>query len=195
VAHAVVHTGHAPEAAIEDRFLYGIVAEFEDAPHLVAAARRARAAGYRKIDGYSPLPVEGLSEALGQTDITVPLIMLGAGILGGLGGFALVYYCLKISYPMNIGGRPMYGWPFYMPITFEMTVLTSAIVGIAAMFGLNGLPQPYHPLFDVPHFDRASSSAFFLCVEATDPKFDRVETLRFMESLGAVLVSEVELRK
>ena len=177
------------------RLLYGLVAEFEDAHHVVEAARKVRDAGYRKVAAYSPVPVEGLSEALGHRDMLVPWIMLAGGIAGGLGGFALLTWTTAFAYPLNIGGRPLFAWPSFIPITFECTVLLSALSGIAGMFAVNGLPQPYHPVFDTPHFERATSDRFFLSVEATDPKFDLGETRRLLEGLDPLNVSEVELRK
>ncbi|MGV3720256.1 MAG: DUF3341 domain-containing protein [Actinomycetota bacterium] len=188
---------HATSATVleDEKFLYGVIAEFDDAHKIVEAARRTRAAGYRKVDAYSPLPVEGLDEAIGFRDTHVPHIMLVAGILGGLTGFFGLYYLLVYEYPMNIGGRPEFAWPMYLPITFELTVLFAALFGIGGMIALNGLPQPYHPVFEAPNFDRASSDRFFLCIEAKDPAFDREKTRVFMEGLGALNVSEIELRK
>lgn len=195
MAHGVADVEHPAGPGAEEKFLYGLIAEFDHAQDVVAAARRTEEAGYRKMDAYSPFPVEGLPEALGFRDHFVPWIMLVGGILGGLGGFALLYYCMVVEYPLNIGGRPMFSWPMYIPITFECIVLLSALSGIVGMFMLNGLPQPYHPVFDAPNFTRASASSFFLCIEADDPNFDREETRRFLEGLGPVNVSEVELRK
>jgi hypothetical protein len=196
MAHGAVTLQQTGEAETE-RFLYGIIAEFERAQDLVAAARRTREAGYRRMDAYTPLPVEGLSEALGFRDSKVPMIMLIAGLLGGLGGFGLLYWGMSapISYPLNIGGRPLYGWPYFIPITFECIVLLAALSGVVGMFVVNGLPMPYHPVFDAPDFLRATSDRFFLCIEAEDPNFDHQETRRFMETLGAAKVSDVELRK
>lgn len=192
--HGTVALERRAEAE-EERFLYGIIAEFEHAGDVVAASRRAYQAGYRRMDAYTPFPVDGLSEALGFRDIWVPLIMLIGGICGASLGFGLLYYALVISYPLNIGGRALYGWPHYMPITFELTVLTTAIFGVVGMLMLNGLPQPYHPVFDAPEFELATSSRFFLCIEARDPRFDRTATRGFMETLGAAKVAEVELKK
>lgn len=186
---------HDPDIAAERRLLYGIVAEFADTASVIEAARRVRQAGYSRLEAYSPFPVHGLDTACGHTENKVPWIMFAGGILGGLSGFGLIYFCQVIDYKLNIGGRPLYSWPTFIPITFEMTVLIAAISGIVSMFLLNGLPQPYHPLFDVPEFDRATSDRFFLCVEAADPQFTREETMRFMESLGALSVVEVDLRK
>ena len=179
----------------EDRLLWGYMAEFEHAEDVVSAARRAYEAGYRRMDAYTPFPIEGLSESLGFRDHKVPLAMLIGGLLGCLGGFFLIYYCIVIAYPMNIGGRPIWTWPMYIPVTFEVTVLVAALAGVIGMFAFNGLPQPYHPVFDHPDFDRATSDRFFLCIEARDPRFDVEGTRVFMESLGAMNVSEVELRK
>lgn len=185
-------TGHREAVDVRP---YGLLAEFDDPHDLVHAARKTRDAGYTKIDGYSPLPVEGLSEALGQRDFLIPKIMLAGGALGGLGGFGFLYWTTAIDYPLNIGGRPLVAWPSWIPITFELTVLVAALSGIVGMFALNGLPQPYHPLFDAPNFDRASSDKFFLCVEATDAKYDLDETKAFLEGLGPVRVTEVMLKK
>lgn len=177
------------------RHVYGLIAEFEDAHEIVHAANEVYEEGYRKMDAYTPLPVEGLPESLGFKDMYVPSMMLVAGIGGGLLAFFGLYFLLRYDYPMNIGGRPGFPWPMYLPITFELTVLLSALTGIFGMFAINGLPQPYHPVFDAPNFDRATSDRFFLCIEAKDPQFDLEETRRFLEGLGATHVSEVELRK
>ena len=182
-------------ATDDRRFVYGVIAEFENADAVIEAARRAYDAGYRKMDAYTPFPVEGLSEALGFRDHYVPWIMFAGGALGGLGGFALLTWTTMVAYPMNIGGRPLFAWPSFIPITFEMTVLVAAISGVVGMFMLNKLPMPYHPVFEAPHFELASSSRFFLCIESEDPRFDREETRLFMETLDSVRVSEVELRK
>jgi hypothetical protein len=194
VEHGAGVVDRAREAE-EERFLYGIIAEFEDAGQVIAAARRAHEAGYRRMDAYTPFPVEGLSDALGHRDIAVPMIMLAGGVLGAIGGFGFLWWTMAVDYPVNIGGRPLLSWPSFIPITFECTVLLSALSGVIGMFLLNGLPQPYHPVFDAPDFAKATSSGFFLCIESTDPHFDREETRRFMETLGAEQVSEVELKK
>jgi hypothetical protein len=192
--HGEVEIGHSTSAS--DRvLLHGTVVEFDDAHALIEAARRAHAAGYRRIDAYTPFPVEGLSEALGQRDMYVPWIMLAGGLIGGVGGFLFLTFCTAIDYPLNIGGRPLMAWPSFIPITFELTVLLAALSGIGGMIALNGLPQPYHPLFDAPNFQRATSDRFFLAVDASDPKFDREEVRQFLEGLGGLQVSEVELRK
>jgi hypothetical protein len=195
--HGAITLERPVEAGTERRFLHGYIAEFERAEDVLDAARRTYDAGYRKVDAYSPFPVDGLPEALGFHDHWVPLIMLIGGLIGCIGGFSFLYYCTVVSYPLNIGGRPLFSWPYWIPITFEFTVLFSALSGVVGMFMLNRLPMPYHPVFDAPNFNEASSSRFFLCIEATDPRFesDPAHAWRFMESLGAVRVSEVEARK
>jgi hypothetical protein len=183
------------EGRLDRGNLYGLIAEFEDPHDLVTAAGRAREAGYTRMDAFTPFPVEELSEALGHRDMHVPWIMLAGGILGALGGFALLTWTTTSAYVLNIGGRPLFAWPSFIPITFECTVLLSALSGIAGMFAINGLPMPYHPVFSAPNFDRATSDRFFLCIEVYDKKFDRDETRSFLEGLGAARVSEVELKK
>ncbi len=170
---------------------YGLLAEFDDAESLVEAARHVRDAGYKSMDAYTPFPVEGLADALGFRRTRLPLLVLCGGILGGLAGFSLSYYCAAIAYPMNIGGRPLNSWPAFIPVTFEMTILIAALTVVLGMLGLNGLPRPHHPLFAVPQFTRASRDGFFLCIEARDPKFDRAATRQFLESLNPREVLDV----
>jgi len=172
--------------------LYGYVAEFEHEEALVAAAQRAYDEGYRRMDAYSPFPVEGLSEIIGFRKSRVPLMMLLGGILGAAAGYGLQYWSAVINYPINIGGRPLNSVPMFIPVTFETTILLSALVGVVAMIALNGLPAPYHPLFNVREFGRASQDRFFLAIEATDPHFDPDKTRAFLGGLGADAVHEVE---
>ena len=176
-----------------DRFgLYGLMAEFKTPEALVEATRRAYADGYRKMDAYTPMPVDGLPEALGSTWTWVsPLVLLG-GLAGGIGGFSLMYWISCIAYPLNVGGRPLYSWPAYIPPTFECTVLLASLTAVVGMLFLNGLPQPYHPVFNVPRFQLASQDRFFLCIEADDPRFNLEATRSFLEGLGPTEVSEVE---
>jgi hypothetical protein len=172
---------------------YGLLAEFETASQLVEAARRTRDAGYHAIDAFSPFPIEGLTDALGHRQRgRLPVLVLAGGLTGAAGGFLLQYYSMAIDYPLNVGGRPLFSWPAFIPITFELAVLVAAITTVLAMLGLNGLPMPYHPLFNVPGFARASRDRFFLCVESRDPQFDPHRTRAFLESLGAREVSDVE---
>jgi hypothetical protein len=171
--------------------LYGLVAEFETPTALVQAARSAREAGYRKMDAYSPFPIEGLSEALGFRRTKMPMLILIGGIVGALSGFALQYYCAVISYPINVAGRPLNSWPSWIPVTFEMTILLASLTAVFGLLALCGLPMPYHPLFHVPRFALATRDHFFLCIEAADPRFDRTATQRFLSDTGAREVSEV----
>ena len=170
--------------------IYGMMAEFESATALVAAARRAREAGYRKMDAYSPFPIEELSEVLHHQD-RLPLLVLIGGVVGGASGFLFQYWASAIDYPINVGGRPLLSWPSFIPVTFEMTILVAAFVAVLGMLGLNGLPMPYHPVFNVPRFEYASRNRFFLCIESSDPLFDKVSTGKFLESLEPREVSEV----
>ncbi len=171
--------------------LYGLMAEFEEPGHLLAAAQLAYEEGYRKMDAYTPFPIEGLAEAIGFHRNSMPLIVLTGGILGCLGGFFLQYYIAVYDYPLNIGGRPLNSWPSFIPITFELTVLLAALFAIFGMLATNRLPEPYHPVFNVPRFALASRDRFFLCLESSDPKFDREESKRFLQSLPSREVTEV----
>jgi hypothetical protein len=173
--------------------LYGIMAEFDSPSRLVTAARRTYEIGYRRINGYSPYPIEELSEAIGFTRTSLPLIVLLGGILGGLGGFFMQYWMEVKDYPLNVGGKPFNSWPAFIPITFECTVLVAAFAAVLGMLMLNKLPQPYHPVFNAPNFALATRDKFFLVIEANDPKFEHDEATRFMKSLGAVEVSDVEV--
>jgi hypothetical protein len=172
--------------------IYGLIAEFDSPDALVAAARSAFAAGFRKMDGYSPFPVDGLSEALGFHRTRVPLIVLIGGIIGCLGGFFLQYWVSVIDYPINVGGRPLNSWPSFIPVTFELTILIAALSAFLGVLALNGLPMPYHPVFNVDRFELASRNRFFLCIESVDPKFDPDTTRKFLESVGPQGVYEVE---
>jgi hypothetical protein len=176
---------------VEAPTLYGLMAEFETPDALVHAAAEARLAGYRKMDAYSPIPIEALDEALDMPRTRLPRLVLLGGILGGLGGYGLQYWSQTMAYPMNIGGRPFHSWPQFIPVTFETTVLGAALTAFVAMWALNGLPQPYHPVFNVPAFERASRDRFFLVIESADPRFDPDQTRRFLEGLHPVGVSDV----
>ena len=171
--------------------IYGLMAEFDNPNDLLAATTRARVEGYRQMDAYTPFPVEGLAEALGFQHTRVPLIVLIGGLVGCATGYLMQYYLAAIDYPLNIGGRPLNSWPAFIPITFELTILVAALSAVLGMLALNGLPMPYHPVFHVPRFALATRDRFFLCIEATDPKFERDATRRFLERLAPREVSEV----
>ena len=172
--------------------VFGLMAEFSEPTALVAAARRSYAEGYRDMDGYSPYPIEQLGEALGyHTRGRLPKLVFTGGLLGCLGGFGLQYWCSVIDYPLNIGGKPLNSWPSFIPITFELTILLASLAAVLGMLGLNGLPRPYHPVFNVPEFRLASRDHFFLCIESKDPKFDLHATRKFLESLSPGHVYEV----
>ena len=173
--------------------LYGLMAEFEDPTTLVAATQHAYREGYRSMDAYSPFPIEELHQALGSHHTRLPLIVLIGGLCGCLGGYGLQYWAAAIAYPINVGGKPFHSWPNFIPITFECTILAAALAAVFGMLALNGLPMPYHPVFNVPSFAMATNDRFFLCIEATDAKFDRAATKQFLEGLPGVSgVSEVE---
>jgi Protein of unknown function (DUF3341) len=172
--------------------IYGLVGEFETGEQLIHAAEKAREAGYRRMDAYTPFPVEGLAHAMGLRRNKVPLITLIGGLIGGLGGFGFEYWVNVISYPLNIAGRPFNSWPAFIPVTFELTVLGASLSAVFGMLALNRLPQPHHPLFNVERFKRASTDRFFLAIESRDPKFSLVETARFLQGLQAHHVTEVQ---
>ena len=172
--------------------LYGIMAEFQEPEELLSAARAAYAAGYRRMDAYSPYEVEGVAEAIGFRKTRVPLIMLLGGICGALVAYGMQWYSAVISYPLNVGGRPFHSWPSFVPITFELTVLFAAVSAVIGMLALNGLPRPYHPVFNAPEFILASQTRFFLCIEATDGTFQAEQVRDFLHSLGPEKILEVE---
>jgi hypothetical protein len=172
--------------------IYGLLAEFHTPAEVVEAAHRVREAGYTRIDGYSPYPVEELIHALDIGPSQLPKLVLAGGIVGALAGWSLQYWAAVIEYPMNIGGRPVNAWPAFIIPSFETTILFAAVAAVLGMLALNGLPEPYHPVFNVPSFALASRDKFFLSIESTDPKFDRAATAKFLRGLGAAEVQEVE---
>ena len=171
--------------------IHGVMAEFAAPAELIHAVEKAREAGYRRMDAYTPFPVEGLTEAMGLKRNMVPFITLLGGLAGGLGGFAFQYWVNVIAYPLNIGGRPQNSWPAFIPVTFELTILGASLCAVFGMLALNRLPQPHHPVFNVHRFVHASSDRFFLCIEARDPKFHLSETARFLQGLHPHRVNEV----
>ena len=175
----------------ERSLIYGLMAEFTDPSELVAAAHQARHEGYRRMDAYSPLPIEELHEAIGFPQTKLPLIVLIGGIVGCLSGYLLQYWVSTMAYPLNVGGKPLHSWPAFIPVTFECTILGAALAAVLGMLALNGLPQPYHPVFNVPRFALASRNRFFLCIEARDAKFDLARTRAFLETLGPREVTTV----
>jgi len=189
---ATITTAPEPEIEFEEPTLFGLMAEFEEHEELLEAARRAYGNGYRRMDAYSPFPVEGLSEALGHENSPIPLFTLAGGIVGGLGAYFMEWISMAKLYPLNVGGRPMNSWPNFIPVTFELTVLIASASAFVGVFILCRLPQPNHPVFNVPEFERASNDRFFLCIAADDPKFDLGETRKFLEGLKALKITEVE---
>ena len=177
---------------MESQKLYGLMAEFKSADALLEAAHKAYAEGHRRMDAYSPLPIHGLAEAVGYRKRILPWLVLGGGLLGMVGGFFLQYWVSVIELPMNVGGRPLNSWPAFIPVTFECTILGAALTAVLGMLALNGLPKPYHPVFNAPRFAKASSNRFFLCIESSDVLFDPARTRNFLESLDPHEVMEVE---
>jgi ActD protein len=172
--------------------LHGVMAEYAKEEKLLAAAKAARARGYRRLDAYAPYPVEGLEEALDLPPSPMPKIILAGGIAGCATGYGLQYWASVLSYPLNSGGRPLNSWPAFIPVTFELTILFASLAAAFGMILLNGLPLPYHPAFNVPRFSLASKSRFFLCLEARDPLFDASAASAFLKESGAEEVYEVE---
>jgi hypothetical protein len=174
-----------------DPDLYGVMAEFESPDELLEAARAAYRAGYTRMDAYSPYPVEGLAEAIGFRNTRIPMVVLLGAIVGAAGGFFMQWFSSVFHYPLNIGGRPLNSWPAFIPITFECAILLAAGGAVLGMLALNGLPTPYHPLFNVPAFARASRDRFFLCIETADPKFDKERVEQFLARLNPMQIAEV----
>ena len=172
--------------------LYGLLAEFTEPERLLEAVEKARAAGYERVEAYTPYPIEEVGHALGHHRSKLPAIVLTGGVLGGTAGFLLQYWINVYAYPLNVGGRPLNSWPSFIPVTFETGILGAALAAVLGMLALNGLPRPYHPVFNAPNFAMASTDRFFLCIESGDPLFEEGETRRFLEALEANEVSDVE---
>lgn len=172
--------------------LYGLLAEFTTPEALLGAAKAATAQGYTQMDAYTPIPVHGLDRALGKRRSRLPLVFLLGGLAGGSSGYFMQWYAMAIYYPLNIGGRPLHSWPSFIPVTFELTILISALSGVLALFLMMRLPRPHHPLFQAKDFDRASNDRFFLCIESMDPKFSLESVRKFLQDLRPVQVTEVQ---
>jgi hypothetical protein len=179
---------HAPESTTGD---YGVMAEFDSAEAIVAAARRAVSAGFTKVEAYTPVPIEELNDIIHKTRTILPLISLIGGLAGMATGFGLQYWASVIEYPFLVGGRPFASWPAFVVPSYELTILFSALATTIGMIALNGLPQPYHPVFNTPRFSLASSDKFFLVIESTDPRFAGHTTTEFLQQIGAKGVYDV----
>lgn len=171
--------------------IYGLLAEFDSPRELLEAARRTYREGYRKLDAFSPFPIEELAEAIGFHKSGVPLVTLIGGLLGCLGGFLMQWWIATINYPINVGGRPLNSWPAFVVVTFETTILFAGLAAVLGMLALNGLPMPYHPVFNVARFRLATKDRFFLIVFSSDAKYEPGRTRRFLESLAPRSISEV----
>lgn len=170
---------------------YGVVAEFTSADAVLAAANKVYEAGYRKTDAYSPVPVHGLDAALGRKPSKLAWMVFCGGVTGCLVGFGMQVWMAHIDYPWNVGGRPTFSWPAFIPVTFELTILFSAFTAVFGMFGLNGLPRPHHPIFNTPNFDRSAIDHYFLCIEAEDPNFDEAAATALLQELGPEAVHTI----
>jgi hypothetical protein len=176
-----------------ERQLYGLLAKFSTQEDLITASDRTYSEGYRKFDAYSPYPVADLARSMHLKSSFLPFVILAGGIMGVVGGFLMMTFATVRDYPLNIGGRPLFSWPAYIPITFELTVLLGALAGILGLFAVTRFPQPYHPVFNSEDFnEHGSQDAFYLSIEASDPQFDLERTRRFLENLGPAQVSEIE---
>lgn len=171
--------------------VYGLIAEFDRPEDVLEATKQAYQQGYRMMEAYTPFPVEGLAEAMGYHRNRVAPVVLIGGLVGGVGGFFMQWYSAVVHYPIDVGGRPFNSWPAFIPITFEMTVLFAALAAVFGMLGMNGLPRPHHPVFNVPGFELASRNRFFLCIQARDPQFDLEAVRRFLQEQRPRALSEV----
>ncbi len=175
-----------------DKKIYGLLAEFDTPTQLVDAAQKTREAGFTKTDAFSPFPIHEMDKALGVKRSILPYLVFCGGIVGLLSGLGLQYFVHVWDYPINVGGRPYFSLPSFIPPTFELTILFSALTAVFGMLLLNGLPQPYHPVFNVPRFALATRDKFFLLIEAKDEKFNYDETRNFMQGLNAQEVFDVD---
>lgn len=171
--------------------VYGVMAQFDSLDTLIEAVEKVREEGYVSFDAYTPFPSHELDHAMGLERSKLPWIVLGGGLTGAVFGYGMQYYLSVIQYPLNVGGRPLHSWPYFVPVTFECIILFAALATVFGMLGLNRLPTPYHSVFNAPQFALASTEAFFLCVEARDPKFDSGEVVGLFEDLEAQHVAIV----
>ena len=171
---------------------YGLMAEFETPEGLLDAAKKTYSAGFRRMDAFSPVPIHGLAAAIGFHRTNLPVLTFVCGLLGAVCGYGLQYWVHVIDYPINIGGRPLHSGPSFIPVTFELTILFAGIGTFVGLWIANRLPMPYHPVFNVPEFARASQDRFFLCIESEDPMFDAEETRGFLQSLTPVNIFNVD---
>lgn len=178
-------------AAAAGTGMFGLIAEYDTPEQVLAAAEAARKAGYTRMDAYSPHPVEGMDDALGLAPTNLGYVVLAMGLFGAAAGYFLQWYSATVFYPLNIGGRPLHDWPTYVVITFEVTVLLAAFTAGLYMLARNGLPRPYHPVFNTPGFERASRDGYYLCIEAVDPRFDERGVRGFLEGTLPVSIQEV----
>ena len=171
---------------------WGVLGEFETPEGLLHAARRAREVGFRRMDAYTPFPIHGLSDAMGFRPTKLPLVVLAGAVIGCATALGTMWFSATIHYPINVAGKPFASWPMFIPITFEATVLFAALFAVFGMLGMNGLPMPYHPIFNAPRFAFASRDRFFLCIESRDPRFQEDDVRAFLSGLGAKDVEAVE---
>ena len=179
---------HTPETS---NALHGVMAEFDTAQAVVEAARKTMRQGFSRVEAYTPIPIEELNDIIHKKRTVLPKLVLTGGLTGMATGFVLQYWASVIEYPMNVGGRPYATWPAFVVPSYELTILFSSLAAAIGMFALNGLPQPYHPVFNVERFSMASSDKFFLVIESADPRFDHAGTTRFLQDLGAKGVYDV----
>lgn len=176
---------------MNDFGIYGMVAEFEDPTTLVEAAHAVKKEGYRRIEAYTPYAVKDLEEIVPGRNLVPPIVLIG-GLIGSATAWSMEYYIAAIDYPINVGGRPLYSWPMFIPILFELTVLFAGTFAFFGTLALCGLPRPHFPLFNLPEFSGATSSRFFLCIEKRDPLYDSELTAAFFRDLNPIGVWEVE---
>ena len=180
---------HTPEPS---NALYGVMAEYDSSQAIVDAARKTMGQGFTRVEAYSPVPIEELNDIIHKSRTVLPKLVLAGGLAGMATGFALQYWASVIEYPMNIGGRPQASWTTFIIPSYELTILFAAATAALGMIVLSGLPEPYHPVFNVARFSMASSDKFFLVLESADPKFEQPVTSEFLRSLGAKGVYDVE---